>query len=124
MSVSKAILIGRIGSDLVVKVTASGISVCNFKLACDTGFGDKKQTSWHTVIAWRNNAENLAKYCKKGSQIYVEGELIQRSYVDKTAGATKYVTEIIAEFINFLDPKSTTNDDPKPMDTAPDDIPW
>ena len=87
--------------------------VTNFTLATSEYFkgeqGSKptERTEWHRVIAWQKTAENIAKYCKKGSQIYIEGKLQTKKWMDKT-GENRYTTEIIAHTVQFLDSKEKT----------------
>ena len=69
----------------------------------------KEQTEWHNIVCWRALAEFVEKYLKKGTQIYVEGKLRNRSYTDKE-GNTRYVTEIVADSIQLLGRKSDNQD--------------
>ncbi len=109
MSVNKAILIGNLGKDPEVKYFQDGSAVCNFNIATseiwtDKASGEKKEkTEWHRVSAFRKLAEICGQYLSKGSKVYVEGKIQTRSY-DKD-GQTLYVTEIIAQTVQFLDSK-------------------
>ena len=102
--VNKAILIGNLGRDPELKTTNSGTSVCNLSLATEHSIkkGDQweKATEWHRVTVWGKTAENVAKYCQKGKQIYVEGRIQTREY--EKDGQKRYATEIVAEFVKFL----------------------
>lgn len=105
-SYNKAILIGRLTADPELKQTPSGTSVCAFSLAVDRPY--KKEGApgcdFLNVVAWRGEAEFVARYFRKGQQIFVEGQIQVRSYKDKR-GETRYVTEIIADDVRFVDSK-------------------
>jgi single-strand DNA-binding protein len=100
-SLNKAILIGNVGADPEVRSTSGGSRFAQFNLA--TGYRKKdgsEVTHWHRIVAWeRPNAGGgdpfnaIERFVKKGSKLYVEGEIEYRSYEDKD-GVTKYITEI------------------------------
>ena len=107
---NKAILIGRLTKDPELNKTSSDISVCKFTLAVNR-FKDKdgiEQADFLPIIVWRNQAENCAKYLKKGSQCAVTGTIQTRSY-DKD-GEKKYITEIVADNVEFLSSSKQTNE--------------
>lgn len=106
-SVNKVILIGNMGADAELNTTGSGISVANISLATSSFVKDEEKTEWHRVTLWDKTAENVAKYMKKGSKLYVEGRLQTRQYEDKE-GNTRYQTEVVAERVAFLDGKPAT----------------
>lgn len=101
---NKAILIGRLASDPETTTTSSGISKCTFRLAVPRSFinaqGDR-ETDFLPIIAWRTTADLCARYLAKGRQCAVEGTIQTRSY-DAQDGTKRYVTEIIAEQVQFL----------------------
>ena len=105
MSVNKAILVGRLGTDPELRTTAGGTSVVNMRLATSDRRkeGDQwvDQTEWHNVTVWGRSADNVAKFCKKGKEVFVEGRIQTRKYQDKT-GAERYSTEIVADNVRFL----------------------
>lgn len=103
-SVNKVILIGNLGQDPELNTTSSGIAVSNISLATSSYVKDEEKTEWHRVTVWDKTAENVAKYMKKGSKLYVEGRLQTRQYEDKD-GNTRYTTEVVAEQVKFLDSK-------------------
>jgi single-strand DNA-binding protein len=116
---NKVFELGHIGNDLELKATSqANVSFVSFSLTVKRQFKnaqDEYETDWFTIIAYRNLAENLCKYQSKGSKVLVEGRLQVRTY--EVDGQTKYVTEIIAEDITFLDSKKTVvleNVDTKP----------
>jgi single-strand DNA-binding protein len=83
-SVNKVILVGNLGRDAEVKVTASGQSVASFSIATTetwTKDGEKKEkTEWHRIVLWGRQADTLQPYLTKGKQIYVEGRLETRQW--------------------------------------------
>ena len=106
---NKAILVGRLTREPELRATTSGVSVASFTVACDRKFvkqGEERKADFINCIAWRNQAENLAKYIKKGGQIAVEGSIQTRSYDDPN-GVRKFVTEVICNQITFLESKKT-----------------
>lgn len=83
---NKIIIVGNITRDIDLAETASGTSYCNFSVAVNRAMPDSdgnKQTDFFNCTAWRQRAEVIAKYCKKGSKVLVEGEMQARSYEDK-----------------------------------------
>ena len=109
---NKVMLIGRLGQDPEKRVTPAGHSVVNISLATTEYYKDKsgnkqEKTEWHRVIFWNRQAEIVEQYCKKGSQIYVEGGLQTSSWQDKD-GNKRYTTEVVARGMQFLDSKPQT----------------
>ena len=106
--VNRATLIGFLGADPEMKYIPSGAGVCEFRIATTetwTKDGQKQEsTTWHRIIAWSKLAEICAKFLHKGSMVYVEGRIQTRTYDDKD-GVKKYVTEIVASEVKFLDRK-------------------
>lgn len=105
---NKVLLIGRLGKDPELTHTPSGTAVCKFSVATNSGFGDKKTTDWHSIVAWAKTAEACEKYLNKGSLVAIEGRIQYRTYEDKE-GNRKHFTDIVANDIKFLDPKSETS---------------
>lgn len=107
-SLNKVMILGRLGRDPEKKYTASGVAVCNFSVATSEsvkkGSSFEEKTEWHKIIVFGNQAETVSKYVKKGSLVFIEGKIQSRSYQDKE-GHEKYVTEIIANSVRFLDLK-------------------
>src|SRR6202161_482803 len=88
MSVNKVILVGRLGKDPETRYTGAGQAVCNFSLATDESFKDRsgerqKRTEWHKIVGWGKQAEIAQQYLKKGSQIFLEGRIQSREWMDK-----------------------------------------
>ena len=101
---NKFIAIGRLGKEPEVRTTPGGKTVANFSLATDSGYGDKKVTQWHRVVAWEKTAELAQKFLHKGSRIFLEGEVQYGKY--EKDGQTHYTTDIVARNIQFLDSKA------------------
>ena len=88
MSVNKVILVGRLGRDPETRYTGSGQAVCNFSLATDETYKSRsgerqKRTEWHKIVVWGKQAEIAQQYLKKGAQIYLEGRIQSREWMDK-----------------------------------------
>lgn len=104
---NRVIQIGNLTKDPEVRSTGSGISVCTFTIAVQRRFaqGGEKVTDFFSVVAWRTLADICGKYLSKGSKVAVVGELQTRSY-DAKDGSKRYVTEIVADEVEFLTPKN------------------
>lgn len=110
---NKVILIGRLVKDPELRYTTSNIPVVQFTLAVNRTFvskGQERQADFINCVAWRNLAENLAKFMKKGSQIAVEGQIQVRNFED-AGGVRRYVTEVICDNIHFLESKNSRSND-------------
>lgn len=108
MSFNKIILMGRITHDLELRTTPTGISYCNFQIAVDRRFqakGEERKSDFFRVTAWRQTAEFVTRYFRKGSMILVEGELQNDSYVDKNGNNVNSV-QIIADQVCFTGEKA------------------
>jgi len=105
--INKVILVGNLGQDPEVKYTAGGAAVTTLSLATseswkdkDTG-SDQEKTEWHRVVLWRRLAEIAGEYLKKGSKVYIEGQLQTRKW--EQDGQTRYTTEVVGRDMQFLD---------------------
>ncbi|MDD4688138.1 MAG: single-stranded DNA-binding protein [Eubacteriales bacterium] len=108
---NKVIIMGRLARDPELKTTASDVSVCSFTVAVDRRFqrsGEERQADFINVVAWRQTAEFVSRYFTKGRMINVVGSLQTRSY-DDANGNKRYVTEVVADEVNFCGDKR--NDD-------------
>lgn len=104
-SVNKVFLLGRLGRDAEVKVTASGQSVGSFSMATSERWKDRsgqwqERTEWHRVVLWGKAAESLQPYLVKGKEIHVEGRLQTRSW--EKDGQKHYSTEVVADRVTLL----------------------
>ena len=104
--INLVVLQGRLTSDVELKTTQNGKSVCSFTIANDVGYGDNKKTSFINVIAWRNTAEFVSKYFKKGSPISIEGSIQTRNYEDKN-GNKRTAFEVVANNVHFGESKKS-----------------
>ena len=114
-SVNKVTLIGNLGKDPRVSRTNSGDQVVNFSLATSETWRDKttgerkERTEWHNVVIFNENLGKIAEqYCKKGTKVYVEGQLQTRKWTDQS-GVEKYTTEVVLQRFRgelvLLDPR-------------------
>ena len=105
---NKVILIGNLAADPESRTTQSGVAQCTLRLAVTRRFADKqtgkRESDFFNVVCWRQTAEFAAKYLTKGRKICVEGSLQTRSY-DAQDGSKRYVTEVIADNVEFCDSK-------------------
>ena len=122
---NKWIGMGRLTADPELKQTQSGVSTCTVNVAVQRDYADgsgERQTDFICVVAWRQTAEFICKYFRKGSMIAVVGELRTRTYNDKRYPDVKhYVTEVYADKVSFCGGKNESggNNDPAPAQTAP-----
>mgnify|MGYP000258020151 CR=1 FL=1 len=109
--VNKVILIGNVGIDPEIRTTEGGVKVARIRLATTERLFDrqaneaKEHTEWHTITLWRGLADVVDKYVRKGTQIYVEGRLRTREWMDKDNNK-RYTTEILADVMNLLGRRS------------------
>jgi len=129
-ALNKAMIIGYLGRDPELRNTQTGNPVCQLNVGTTRTYTNKQtnekvsESEWHRVTVWGKQAENCAKYLKKGSQAYVEGRLRTSSYEDKE-GIKRYSTEIVADTVQFLGGKGG-GDAPQGEDPsgADDEIPF
>lgn len=109
--VNKVILIGNVGMDPEVRTLEGGAKVARIRLATTERLFDrqaneaKEHTEWHTITLWRGLADVVDRFVRKGSQIYVEGRLRTREWMDKDNNK-RYTTEILADTMNLLGRRS------------------
>lgn len=108
---NKVILIGNITQDLELNATKEGIKVCRFNIAVNSIRNGEKVAEFFNIVTWRGQAENVHKYCKKGSKVAVIGELRIEVYED-SEGIKRTAVKVNAQEIEFL---STGNTD-KPVE--------
>jgi len=110
MSLNNVSLVGRLTRDPDLRYTPNGVAVANFNIAVDRPFKGqegKQETDFINCVAWRKLAENLAEYQKKGSLIAVTGSITTRNY-DGQDGKRVYVTEVLANSIEYLESKNSS----------------
>lgn len=111
---NKVNLIGRLTKDIELRYTpANNMPVASFCLAVNRKFvktGEERQTDFFNIIAWNKLAETISKYLFKGNQVAISGRLETRSWDDPN-GQKHYVTEVIAEEIDFIGSKNKQNNE-------------
>lgn len=116
-------LMGRLTYEPELKSTPSGVSVLRFQLACDRNYtpaGAERQTDFIDCVAWRQTAEFISRYFRKGSMIAVEGTIQTSSYTDKY-GAKRKQTEVLANNVSFCGSKQQENTAPIAAEFEPID---
>lgn len=104
---NRVVLVGRLTRDPDLRYTPNGVAVANFNVAVNRPFSNQqgeREADFINGVVWRAQAENLAKYQKKGSLIGVDGRIQTRSY-EGDDGKTVYVTEVVADSIQYLESK-------------------
>ena len=104
---NKVILIGNLTKDPELTTTANGISVARFTIAVQRKYSNEageRETDFINCVAWRNQGENLHKYCHKGDKIAVAGNIQTRSY-EAQDGSKRYVTEVVSDEVEFVNTK-------------------
>lgn len=102
---NKVILIGRLTSNPELRYTSSSIAVTSFNLAVDRTYGEEKKTDFIPIVVWRKQAENVCKFCDKGSLVAIDGNVQMREYEDKEC-KKRIAFEVVAENVQFLSTKS------------------
>ncbi len=108
--VNKVFLLGRLGKDPEMRATTAGMNIASFTLATSDRQKDPTgnwvdKTEWHNLVAFQRTAEIVRDYCKKGSQVFIEGKIQTRSWDDKESGQKKFRTEILVNELSLLDSK-------------------
>ena len=118
---NKVFLIGNLTRDPELSETNSGVPVCRFAIAVNRRFSSQdaeRQTDFFNVTAWRNLAETVAKYTKKGNKVAVTGSIQIRNYEDN-AGQKRTFVDIVADDVEFLTPKGSGSSDDGDFAPAP-----
>lgn len=114
---NKVFLTGNLTRDIEMRYTQNGTAVASFSIGNNEKHGDKQMTTFVPIVAWDKIAEVCGSYLSKGSKILVEGRIQIRNYEGKD-GIKRYVTEVIAQNIEFMDSKKQpNNNDPTGMGT-------
>lgn len=117
--INRTVLVGRLTKDPELRYTPSGVAVARFTLAVGRTFSNgngEKETDFIQCTVWRKPAENTANFLKKGSLAGVEGRIQTGSY-EGTDGKRVYTTEVVADSVQFLEPKSTGSGENKEKPT-------
>jgi single-strand DNA-binding protein len=118
---NRTILVGRLTKDPDLRYTANGVPVATFTLAVNRPFqkeNGEKEADFINIVVWRKPAENVANFLKKGSLAGVDGRIQTRNYEGQD-GKRVYITEVIAESVQFLESKNKSNYQ-TPMDAPPE----
>ena len=108
---NKAFLIGRLTRDPELRYSSSNAAIVNFSIAIDRQYTNQqgqRETDFINIVAFQKQAENIKKYVTKGSLVAVDGRIQTRNYEDKD-GKRVYVTEVVADRVQFLDSKNSSN---------------
>jgi len=108
---NKVQLIGNLGNAPEIKTTESGKKLARFSMATNESYRNAKgekitETQWHNLVAWGKVADIAEKFLVKGSEIAIEGKLMNRNYIDK-AGVKKYITEVQVNEVLMLGEKAS-----------------
>lgn len=109
---NKVVLIGRLSRDPELRYTSNNTPVCQINMAISrpVSQGKDPETDFINVVVWNKQAENLVKYVKKGNQIAIEGRIQTRNY-DNEEGKKVYVTEVLANHVEFIGSNSNKTND-------------
>lgn len=108
---NKAFLIGRLTRDPELRYSSSNAAIVNFSIAIDRQYTNnqgQRETDFINIVAFQKQAENIKKYVTKGSLVAVDGRIQTRNYEDKD-GKRVYVTEVVADRVQFLDTRNSSN---------------
>ena len=126
---NKVFLIGRLTRDPELRYTGSNVPVTTFSLAVNRPFTNsagEREADFINIVVWRKQAENVKNYLSQGSQVAIDGRIQTRSY-DGEDGKKRYVTEVVADNVQFLDSKGQKADNgdagsaPTPYDFPAED---
>jgi len=108
---NKVFLIGRLTRDPELRYTSSNIATASFSIAVDRNFTNQsgeREADFINIVVWRKQAENVKNYLTKGSQVAIDGRIQTRSY-DGQDGQKRYVTEVVADNVQFLGTKGNNS---------------
>ena len=111
--INRTILVGRLTKDPELRRTGNDIAVATFTLAVNRPFSNQqgdREADFINCVVWRRQAETVAQYVKKGSLVGVEGRINTRNY-ENEEGRTVYITEVVADSVQFLEPKGSSSSD-------------
>ncbi len=108
--INRVVLVGRLTKDVEVRKTQTGLSVASFTIACNrrmAAAGQERQADFINCVAWRQTADFLGQYAKKGALVGVEGRIQTRNY-EGTDGKRVYVTEVVGDSCQLLESRSAS----------------
>lgn len=109
---NKVMLVGNVTKDLELKTTTNGIATCTFSIAVNRKFKNAQgvqEADYINIVTWRQTAELCAKYLAKGRKVGIVGSIQTRSYTAKDGGK-RYVTEVVADEVEFLTPRGSAGE--------------
>ena len=118
---NKVVLIGRLTRDPELRYTGSNTPVATFSLAVNRNFQNQngeREADFINIVVWRKQAENCKNFLTQGSQVAIEGRIQTRTYDDQN-GQKRYVTEVIANNVEFLGSKGSSNNTSNSSDSEP-----
>ena len=121
---NKVILVGNVTKDLELKTTTNGIATCTFSIAVNRKFKNAQgvqEADYINIVTWRQTAELCAKYLAKGRKVGIVGSIQTRSYTAKDGGK-RYVTEVVADDVEFLTPRGSAGENVQVQDGQQTDI--
>ena len=126
------ILVGNLGRDVEQKITTNGTSIATFSLATTEKIKGESKTEWHKCLCFGKISELAAQYLQKGSKVGIQGKIQTKKFEHE--GVVKYSTEILVNYIEFLDSKGSSKtesgagaggiQDPPPPNDKEDDLPF
>lgn len=118
--INRVVLVGRLTNDIEIRKTSSGLSVASFTIACNrrVAQGQERQADFINCVAWRQTADFLSRFARKGSLVGVEGRIQTRHYEGQD-GKRVYVTEIVCDSAQLLESKQTTESRPASNQSQP-----
>lgn len=123
---NKVLLVGRLTKDPEIKLTQNQIQYCNFTLAVERRFKDangNRQADFINCVAWKNTAQFIQKYFKKGDRIGIEGNIQTRSYDDQN-GVKHFLTEVIVDAAEFVESSTAPKNEEPQEPEAPASLPF
>lgn len=118
--INKAILVGRLVKDAELRYTSTGVAVANFRVAVNRPFSNnngEKEADYINCITWRKQAENLSQFTQKGDMIGIDGRIQSRSY-DGNDNKRVFVTEVVADSVQFLQTKGNKKESTQPQKSS------
>lgn len=108
--INRVVLVGNLTKDPQYSKTQSGISLARFTVAINRRYGQNEETDFINCVAWRQTADFLSQYAKKGQTVGVEGRISTRNYDDPTTGKKVYVTEVTADNVQLVGSRNTSKE--------------
>jgi single-strand DNA-binding protein len=106
--INNVVLVGRLTKEIILRQTTNGINTCSFTIACDRKNSKNNEADFINCVAWRQSADFLNKYARKGNKVGVEGRITTRNYKNNN-GQKVYVTEVTCEQVQVLESKNDNN---------------